>query len=565
MAALRSRLGRAVRRPLRHGAATATGTGPELRPPTTLLGSYGIGRSGERTRRTGGGARNRLGGPGSGAPCPAADTDGTAAPHMPHPAGDGARPGPPRAETGGATGQSLSDTAEGLRDGGARHRAAHGALHRRPVGDLAGAHGRRRFRVRAWGGPSVRSVSASGPAGAPTGRAPRAPRTPRRAVLAAWLRRALWLVALTLTGGVSRRGRLPRGGCVVVANHSSHADTAALLAALDARHAPMIGAAADYWFARPGRRRVCRWLAAGFPVRRTGGGLGDLLGTAGELRAGRAVVLFPEGTRGKDGGLGGFHRGALLLAEQAGVPVVPVGLAGTDRLLPKHGRLRPALVRVRIGEPLHGPVSPERARAAVAELAVEAAAHPERDSALRRRTAAVVASLWGLPIAFAWAFAEALSWPLMPELFLAVACAAAPRAALRLSVAALAGTLVGGLLALQVAASGVRLPAPLTTPRMHAEVVRELSAEGAAAVAHQPWNGVPFKVYAAAAGRAHVAPGDFAVEAGAARSVRTVGVGLAFAALGAAGRRLRHLYGLYLALLGGGFAAGLSLIVAGWS
>ncbi|NJP81862.1 1-acyl-sn-glycerol-3-phosphate acyltransferase, partial [Streptomyces sp. AA8] len=53
-------------------------------------------------------------------------------------------------------------------------------------------------------------------------------------------------------------------------------------------------------------------------------------------------------------------------------------------------------------------------------------------------------------------------------------------------------------------------------------------------------------------------------EAGAARSVRTVGVGLAFAALGAAGRRLRHLYGPYLVLLGGGFAAGLSLIVAGW-
>ncbi|MFC5147856.1 lysophospholipid acyltransferase family protein [Streptomyces aureoversilis] len=478
-----------------------------------------------------------------------------------------ARPWPPRAETGRATGPSLSNTAAGPRDGGARHRAAHGALHRRPVGDPAGAHGRRRFRVRAWGGPSVRSVSASGPAGTPAGRDPRAPlapRTPRRAVLAAWLRRALWLVALTLTGGVSRRGRLPRGGCVVVANHSSHADTAALLAALDARHAPLIGAAADYWFARPGRRRVCRWLAAGFPVRRTGGGLGDLLGTAGELRAGRAVVLFPEGTRGKDGGLGGFHRGALLLAEEAGVPVVPVGLAGTDRLLPKHGRLRPALVRVRIGGPLHGPVSPERARAAVAELAGEASAHPERDSALRRRTAAVVASRRGLPLAFAWAFAEALSWPLMPELFLAVACAAAPRAALRLSFAALAGTLVGGLLALQVAASGVRLPAPLTTPRMHAEAVRELSGEGAAAVAHQPWNGVPFKVYAAAAGRAHVAPGDFAVEAGAARSVRTVGVGLAFAALGALGRRLRQLYGLYLVLLGGGFAAGLSLIVAGW-
>ncbi|UQI47718.1 1-acyl-sn-glycerol-3-phosphate acyltransferase [Streptomyces sp. HU2014] len=207
----------------------------------------------------------------------------------------------------------------------------------------------------------------------PTG--PRDGRPARRAVAAAWLRRALWTVALTLTGGVSRSGRLPRGGCVVVANHSSHADTAALLAALDARHAPLIGAAADYWFATPWRRRVCRRLAAGFPVRRTGGGLTDLLATAGELRAGRAVVLFPEGTRrgdGEDGEVGAFHRGALLLAERAGVPVVPVGIAGTDRLLPKHGRLRRSAVRVRIGEPLYGAVSPDRARTAVAALTARA-------------------------------------------------------------------------------------------------------------------------------------------------------------------------------------------------
>ncbi|MFC7471017.1 lysophospholipid acyltransferase family protein [Actinomadura keratinilytica] len=138
-----------------------------------------------------------------------------------------------------------------------------------------------------------------------------APRTARPVPRAgALLRRLLWWCVLTLTGGVERRGALPPGGCVVVANHTSHADTAALLATLDARHAPLIGAAADYWFASPWRRRICGRLAAGFPVRRTGGGLGDLLERAAELRAGRAVVLFPEGTRGGgDGRLGTFHRG----------------------------------------------------------------------------------------------------------------------------------------------------------------------------------------------------------------------------------------------------------------
>ncbi|MFI6651634.1 lysophospholipid acyltransferase family protein [Streptomyces sp. NPDC050529] len=388
---------------------------------------------------------------------------------------------------------------------------------------------------------------------------------PRRSRVAAAFRRGLWWGVLSLTGGVERRGRLPRGGCVVVANHSSHADTAALLAALDARHSPAIGAAADYWFASPWRRRICRRLAAGFPVRRGGGGMEDLLTMAGELRAGRAVVLFPEGTRAKDGSLGTFHRGALVLAEEAGVPVVPVGIAGTDRLLPKHGRLRSSLVRVTIGEPLPSAVSPEEARDAVVALHARTVAEPLKDSATRRRVAAVVTSRWGVPLAFCWAFAEALSWPLMPELLLGVVCVAVPRAALKMSLGALAGSLAGGLLALQLASAGVHLPAPLTTDRMRAEVRHELAVEGASAVRHQPWNGIPFKVYGAEAGRADVPALDWLTASATARGSRTLTVGFAFAGFGLLLRRHRRRYGRYLALLGGGFAAGLSLIVHGWS
>lgn len=387
---------------------------------------------------------------------------------------------------------------------------------------------------------------------------------PPRSRVASALRRALWWCVLTLTGGVERRGRLPRGGCVVVANHSSHADTAALLAALDARHAPAIGAAADYWFASRWRSRICRRLAAGFPVRRTGGGLGDLLAMADDLRAGRAVVLFPEGTRGADGALGSFHRGALVLAAEAGVPVVPVGIAGTDRLLPKHGRLRASLVRVRIGAPLPPSVTPEVARDAVARLHRRTSAEALRDSTARRRAAAVAAGRWGLLIAFLWAFAEALSWPLMPELLLGAACFAAPAAALRLSASALAGSLAGSLLALELAGTGFALPAPLTTDRMRAEVRHAVSVRGADAVAQQPWNGVPFKVYAAEAGRADVPAGDWLAASAAARGSRTLTVGLAFAALGVLLRRYRRFYPAYLALLVGGFAIGLSLIVSGW-
>lgn len=70
----------------------------------------------------------------------------------------------------------------------------------------------------------------------------------------------------------------------------------------------------------------------------------------------------------------------------------------------------------------------------------------------------MVTSRLGLPLAFCWAFAEALSWPLMPELLLGAVCVAVPRAALRMSLGALAGSLAGGLLALHLAAAGVHLP-----------------------------------------------------------------------------------------------------------
>ncbi|MET9361505.1 lysophospholipid acyltransferase family protein [Streptomyces sp. NPDC006632] len=382
---------------------------------------------------------------------------------------------------------------------------------------------------------------------------------------AALARRALWWCALTLTGGVERRGHLPRGGCVVVANHSSHADTAALLAALDARHTPAIGAAADYWFASPWRRRVCSRLAAGFPVRRSGGGMEDLLAMADGLRAGRAVVLFPEGTRGHDGEVGSFHRGALVLAEHAGVPVVPVGIAGTDRLLPKHGRFRSALIRVRIGAPLPPSATPDEAREAVAALHARTNAEALRDSPLRRRVAALAASRAGLLLAFAWAFTEALSWPLMPELLLAAVCAAAPRRAVPLALSALAGSLAGSVLALQLALSGVHMPAPLTTDRMRTEVRHELSTQGASAVRHQPWDGIPFKVYAAEAGRTGIPTTSWLREAAVPRGSRTLTVGLVFGGLALLARRWRRWYGVYLVLLGAGFGVGLGVIVGAWS
>jgi 1-acyl-sn-glycerol-3-phosphate acyltransferase len=374
------------------------------------------------------------------------------------------------------------------------------------------------------------------------------------------VRRLFWRVVLALTGGLTVTGALPPGGCVVVANHASHADTAALLAAIDSRHAPRAAAAADYWFRAGWLAAVGRALAAAFPVRRSGGGSADLAAAVTLLRAGRAVVVYPEGSRG-DGAVGRFHSGAFRLAAAAGVPVVPVGIAGTARLLPKRGRLHPGPVAVRIGPPVDA--DPEVARAEVTRLATDPA--PPVENTWQRRAERLALSPQAVLAVTAWAFAEAIMWPLVPEVALFALLIAAPVAALWLVPTAVLASMAGGLCALTLGVLGVAPQPPLVTDRMRAEVTVQVAAEGAEAVRHQPLSGIPFKVYAAEAGRVGADPMDFLAAAVQARGTRIAVVGAGCAALGLGLRRRRHLYPAVL--LGGYalFAAGLTVVVLHWT
>jgi 1-acyl-sn-glycerol-3-phosphate acyltransferase len=169
------------------------------------------------------------------------------------------------------------------------------------------------------------------------------------------LRHWLWRVVCAVSGGLTVTGRWRvSGGCIVVANHASHADTAALLAALPPSAQPVFGAAADYWFDVPVRRFVATSLAGILPVRRSGdGGYAALLAAVRPaLKAGRTVVVYPEGTRSTNGTIGEFRSGALRLARDCGVPIVPVAVMGTADVLPKDGRYSPAPMQVHIGDPV---------------------------------------------------------------------------------------------------------------------------------------------------------------------------------------------------------------------
>src|SRR5215470_17935414 len=165
----------------------------------------------------------------------------------------------------------------------------------------------------AVGGGRVRAgavVTASTRPLPPPGPSPRL----RAGVGIAVARRALCRLILVGTGGLRVVGEPPPPPCVLVANHASHTDTVALLAALPARRRPVVAAAADYWYDRPLRRFACRALASTIPVRRTGGGRADLTRAAELLAAGRDVIVYPEGSRSRDGSIAPFHSGAGHLA-----------------------------------------------------------------------------------------------------------------------------------------------------------------------------------------------------------------------------------------------------------
>lgn len=165
-----------------------------------------------------------------------------------------------------------------------------------------------------------------------------------------WLWRGVWRVA----GGLKVSGTAPAGPAVLVANHTSHADTAALLAALPSSRRPVLAAAADYWFSSQWRRIAVTSVVSVIPLYRSANGAYAALLDAARppIVDGAVVIVFPEGTRSIDGRIGPFHGGAIRLARDLGAPLVPVAIIGTDAVFPKHGRIRRGRVTVRFGTPI---------------------------------------------------------------------------------------------------------------------------------------------------------------------------------------------------------------------
>src|SRR3954447_20625910 len=145
-----------------------------------------------------------------------------------------------------------------------------------------------------------------------------------------------WYVRRRIEGReVFRSARPP---VVFVANHSSHMDTPAILRALPRawRQRTAVAAAADYFYRK-------RWVAAAVsllfstvPISRKGGGMEK--GAADHLhrliRQRWNLLLYPEGTRSRDGSRGKLHSGAAVLAAAHDVAILPIYVNGTREAMP---------------------------------------------------------------------------------------------------------------------------------------------------------------------------------------------------------------------------------------
>ncbi len=186
-------------------------------------------------------------------------------------------------------------------------------------------------------------------------------RTPPARVAREAFQRAVLFPVLAFLSPVTVIGRhhlrALHGPAVFVANHQSHVDAPACLAALGwrIRRRLVIAAAADYFYRSSLTGAVAAATLGTVPFHR-GGGLGrSSLELLGQLaREGWSVLIFPSGTRGAgDDGRFRFKRGFAYLAVDAQVPVVPLYLHGPDQVMPKGSFIPlPGGVAVGVGDPI---------------------------------------------------------------------------------------------------------------------------------------------------------------------------------------------------------------------
>lgn len=159
-----------------------------------------------------------------------------------------------------------------------------------------------------------------------------------------------WFMQVVTRMHIDGRDRLPASGAYVLAPvHRSYVDTP-IVACVSSRRIRFMGKQEIWKYPRLGR--LFSALGA-FPVNRGSADREALSRCIAVLEAGEPLVLFPEGER-KDGPrIHPLFDGAAFVAARTGVPIVPVGIGGSARVMPRHAKMiHPKKVHVIIGEPI---------------------------------------------------------------------------------------------------------------------------------------------------------------------------------------------------------------------
>jgi 1-acyl-sn-glycerol-3-phosphate acyltransferase len=215
------------------------------------------------------------------------------------------------------------------------------------------------------------------------------------------------LLARPLVSGRDRLDTL-EGPAIFAANHHSHVDTGLLLSVIPEpwQHRIVVGAAADYFFGNRVSAALSALMIGAIPIERKQVGRRSAAEARRLIEDGWSVLLYPEGGRSPDGWGQPFRGGAAYLAIKCGVPVVPIHLEGTGRILRKGKTLpQPSSTMVTFGAPVR-PHEGEDSRRFAARLEAEVAALADEATtdwwqARRRAHAGQSPSLTG-PQAGAW-------------------------------------------------------------------------------------------------------------------------------------------------------------------
>ena len=197
--------------------------------------------------------------------------------------------------------------------------------------------------------------------------------------------RLIWAVAsplFRLTGRtffglkVERQAPLPRPPFVVAANHYSHFDAPLIGGVLDVPVRFLV--VADLF----GENRLLDWFVltgGSIPLPRNRLPLSALRTALDCLERGQVVGVFPEGTRVTHWGTLPPKRGAAWLAARAGVPLVPVAVIGTGKVLGLDNRLHRGRIRVVVGAPLEHSDPSELTNRWAAWMTQTIAAYPDAE------------------------------------------------------------------------------------------------------------------------------------------------------------------------------------------